>query len=144
MVDAKKHHRFDELRLHNGPSYGYNRFMRKDRCSFRYGPYITFELKVPEIIEKFFTKHVFAAKIFDIFLCKCKVPEILDKLFKTGHDGISAAVRYSSKKHIEVRNVLCHARLEIAVCHGYLIKVRKHRQIQFFFHFGFPPFCFLL
>ena len=135
MVDQKQYHSFYELGLHDRSSYCDQRLVREYDASFRYGPYITLEFEVGEILEKLFVEQFFASQVFDIFVCELKIFQILYNLFQPREDRITAAIRDLSEKHIEIRYVVSHSRTVISIGHRDLIKVSEHGQVKFFNHF---------
>ena len=129
MVDGQQNHGFNELSLHYGTSYGDYRFMGENRRSLRYCPHVAFEFKVPEVIKKFFTKHIFASQIFDILFCELKVFEIVNGLLQPCHNGKAASVRNLSEEHVKICYVFSHSGLKIPVRHRQLVKVSQHSEI---------------
>ena len=108
MIDNQKNHRFYKLRLNHRSSDRENRFMRKNRRTFRHCPNITGKPKVSEVFQKFFAENTFPSEKFYIFFRKLQIFKVIDNLFDPCHNGVAASVRDLSEEHIEICDILLH------------------------------------
>ena len=131
MVYCKQYHCFDKLSLYRRTFYGDDRLTGEYRSSLRYAVYVALEFKIFEIIEEFLAE-ASASEIFDILIGEAEIFKILNQLFNACHYCKAAVVRNVSEKHIKLNRCVAFAVEEIAVCHGYLVKVGKHCEISLF------------
>ena len=80
-------------------------------------------------MQKCFGETAAAAQVFDIFIGKVQVFKIVDQLFNACHDGITAAIRHATEKHVKICAAIRDPFFKIAMCHGKLVKVGQHGQI---------------
>ena len=60
-----------------------------------------------------------------------QILNILDNLFQPRRDGKAAAVGTLAEEQVEVGNPVAVTGGEIALTHGQLVEIAKHREIQF-------------
>ena len=129
MIDRQKEHRFNQLGLDHRAAHGHDRLARENRRALRNGPDVAAEFKIGEIREEFLIEDPDGAQIPDILLGKGEGIEVVDELLHTGHDGEAAVVGNTAEEHVEVGDRVPVAVREIAVRHGHLVEIGKHRQV---------------
>ena len=137
MVDGQQQHGLDKLRLDDGAPHGDDGLTGEDDLPFGDGPHIAFKAEVFQIVQKALGKASPPLQIGDVLIGESQVLQILHQLFHAGHDGVAAVIGYLAEKHIEIRDGILHAVVEVTVGHSELIEIRQHRQVLF--HFACLP-----
>ena len=89
------------------------------------------EFKIFEVIEKCLVERASRTQVFDILIGKFQVVHRIDKLFKTGHDGIAAAIGYPAEEHIKDRYFVLVALIEVSGRHCQFIEIGHRGQVAF-------------
>lgn len=103
MIEGEKQERFNKLRLNRRSTYRYDRLSREDGRTLRHCVDISGKTEGAQIVEEFLVKAFFGAQIFDVLLGKTEVVYIVDDLFKTAGDSVSAVIRILTVKYVEIR-----------------------------------------
>ena len=130
MVDGQKCKGFNKLRLNGRGTHHDHGFLREHGCAFGHGVDITGKAEIAQIVEKFFTKQVLRAEIFDIFLIKVQIFNVVDQLFQTCGNGETATIRHGTEIKVKIRDAILVPGFEVTVAHGQLVKVTEHSHVQ--------------
>ena len=101
MVELHQNERFYELRLDQRSLDYHYRLMREYRITFRYRPHVALEFEVSQELQELLAEASLASQIVRVFFGKAETLHISDDLFKTCHDGKSAAVRNAPEEYVK-------------------------------------------
>ena len=129
MVDLEQEIGFDELGFNCLRAYRDKRFAGEDNGAFRNRPKISAEPEIPQIIQKSFGKTLLFTQIGNVVVVKVQIADVLDNLFQSRGNGISAVVGILAVENVEINVTVGFPALEITVAHSQFVKVKQHRQI---------------
>ena len=130
MVDAQQQECFDELSLNGRGANSDDGLLGEHRSALRNGPDIAGKLKIRQIIQEFLAKQIAATQIFNILRIKPQLLNVLDDLLQTSRNGKAAAIGTTAVEKVKIRDAVLVALFKIAMCHGQLIEVAEHGQID--------------
>ena len=129
MVEGQQEKGFQQLCFNGRCADHTNRLIGEDGSSFGNRPDIPRKFEVFQILQEIFGEQISAAQVCNVLFREVKIVDIIDQLFQTCHNGKAAVVRNFAEEHIEIGDLVLHGRVEIAVCHGQLVKVTEHGHV---------------
>ena len=102
VVDAQQNESFHQLGFRRWRLDGDDRFIGKDRRSFRNRIDIPCKFKFPQIRQEFFIKNLFAPQEFNVRFIEVQVLYIINYIRQAAGDGKSTPVGHAAVKHIKV------------------------------------------
>ena len=130
MVDAQQQECFDELSLNGRGPNGDDGLLGEHRSALGNCPDIAGKLKIRQIGQEFLAKQIAATQIFNILRIKPQLLNVLDDLLQTSRNGKAAAIGTTAVEKVKIRDAVLVALFKIAMCHGQLIEVAEHGQID--------------
>ena len=132
VVEGDQQQRFQQLALNGRTLDGDDRLLREDGGAFLNRPDVAVQLKIAQIIEEFFIKHLGGAQVGDVLLGKAEVVHSLDKLLQTRHNGVAAAIRHAAEEHIKHRRFVQIPLVQIACGHSQLVEIGHSGKVALY------------
>ena len=125
QVDGQEHKGLDDLCLDDRGTDGQDRLTRENGGTLTHCPDIAREAEGAQVLQKRFAEEILFAQERDVILGEAKVLDVVDDLLKTGKNGKTATVGNGAEEDIKIGDLITATHLEIAICHGELVKVAK-------------------
>ena len=131
MVDAQQQIGLNELGFDGRGPDGDQRLLGEDHGALGHGPDVAGELEILQIFQEFLGKEVATPQVGDVLLVEVELLDVADDLLETGCDAEAAAVGAAPEEEVKVGDAVAVTVLKITVCHGQLVEVAEHGQVQF-------------
>ena len=129
MVDRAEKRSLKELCLNDRASDLYKRLLGEYNRTFGYRPYVTRKLEVSQITDEVVVEVIVLFEESQIVFRELKAGKIIDNLFQSCHNGISAVLGDISEEHVEINYLIPVPAVQITVGHGELIEIREHTHV---------------
>ena len=128
VIDDRQDRSLHKLCLHDRSDDFDQRFPGEDYAAFRDSVDITAEVESAQVVKKIFAEDAEPSQIVHIFIRKVQILNVVNDLFQSGHDRISAFVGILPEEHVKDDGLvfLC---LKIALHHREFIQIGKQSKI---------------
>ena len=131
VVDAQQQVGLNELGLDGGSADSDQGLLGKDHGALGHGPDIAGELEILQILQEGLGEEVPRPQVGDVLFGEVQLLDVADDLLQTGRDAEAAAVGATTEEQVEVGDAIFVAVFKVAVCHGQLVEITEHGQVQF-------------
>ena len=127
MIDHHQDIGLNKLRLDHRGANRHQRLAGENHRSLGNGPDIAREAEGTKTLEKFLGKATLFPQKRNILVVKMQILNIFDDLLKSRSNGKAAVIGVLAIEDVKINDLVSHAANRIAISHGQLIVVAKHR-----------------